>query len=158
MLFIFFTISQNFLMKDMATYAPLPFFAFVTSVLSLELFLILTPPLYKLNKYIPSTNVLGLQYQLSFIGCLMISSCGLYVSFQYFRSTDEYVVNPNRQELSRKHIMSSVGFINTILMCLIFKVCLMQDHPFKHKIHKNKLLFILLLINIFVYSGVMYFN
>ena len=61
MLFFLFTITQNMMMKDTSTYGGTPLLFFIiVCFYPLQLLHIRSSPIYQLNKYIPSTNILAL--------------------------------------------------------------------------------------------------
>jgi hypothetical protein len=117
----------------------------------------LTPPAKKLTKYIPSSNMIGLENQLIYWGVWLINSGGLAVAYLNYKSSSDFEPNPDRSQINTVTKTSTVIFLMAVFLSSLLPISLSSSHPWKLGIWKNLPLFLIIIFD-FVFVTAVLFN
>lgn len=85
----------------------------------------------RLNKYIPSFNMLSLHNQLTYWGSSLIVAAGISSGYYYFRSTPTFIPNPDHSQLGYNCQTATITMLFNIVLSIFINISIVQSRPWK---------------------------
>lgn len=79
-----------------------------------------------LSKYYPNFNMLSLQNQLIYWGSSLIVAIGISTDYYYYRSTPDFVPNPDRSKLGWNNKTGSFTLLLNIVLSIAINISVVQ--------------------------------
>jgi hypothetical protein len=100
-----------------------------------------------LTKHYPSFNMLSLQNQLIYWGSALIVGMGISADYYFYRSTPDFVANPNHSKLSWDNKTGTTTLLLNIVISIFINISVVQSRPWKQRIWSNIPSVVVLILN-----------